>query len=229
MSCLLPAAAPISHRSPQAHRRLKPPPTHTGPESGIINPETPNSETQANNGNSPADIKCREGVMLYHGKKYSQAAEKYKEALALDHGHVGCLNAFALLLCETGNHQGCCELYQRALHFSPSSTDTLFNFAAYQQIKAKNLLLSEGMYVKALSIEPKQVNCLFNLAALYNEKKEYDTCLETYKRILRIKPDHVDSMCNSGQLLQSVFNVSCGVCSVARMRDVEGGARLLAC
>jgi tetratricopeptide (TPR) repeat protein len=169
----------------------------------------------ANPGNSPADIKCKEGVMLYHAKKYSQAAEKYKEVLALDQGHVGCLNAFALLLSQTGNHQGCCEMYQRALQLSPSSTDTLFNYAAYKQLMVGDLVTSEKMYMKALSIEPKQTNCLFNLASLYNDKGNYDACLETYKRILRIKPDHVDSMCNSGQLLQSVFNVS-EHCSIAR-------------
>ena len=160
----------------------------------------------ATHGNTPSDKLCREGVQHFREQRVQEAEAKFKESLAIDKNHLGSLNALALLRCEQEDHVSTKELYTRALAAFPDHPETLFNFAAYNQLRLGDTTLCEKLYLRALDVEPKQVNCLFNLAALYNSKQEFVKCFDTYKKILRIEPRHVDSMCNCGQLLQATFN-----------------------
>jgi len=99
------------------------------------------------------------------------AAEHYEKVLSLEPGHVGALNALAVIHAQQGRSDQAIALFARARQLAPGAAH-IYNNAGYTLMRAGRLEEAEPALKRALELDPHSVPTRQNLALLASAQAE---------------------------------------------------------
>jgi len=99
------------------------------------------------------------------------AAEHYEKVLSLEPGHVGALNALAVIQAQQGHSDQAIALFARARQLAPGAAH-IYNNAGYALMRAGRLEEAEPALKRALELDPHSVPTRQNLALLAKAQAE---------------------------------------------------------
>ncbi len=125
-------------------------------------------------------------------KKYKEASEHYKKALAAQPENAHLLNGFASCLYELGNTKTASSHYKKSLKLEPDNIDFNFNYAEFLY-KEGELKEATKLFEKILTQEPEDIETLKYLAECL-EEVDTKKSLEFFQKIIKIEPDNIDAL-----------------------------------
>ena len=119
-----------------------------------------------------------------------EAVIEYSEALRIDPGNADDLNSRGFSLARTGAHDRAIADFDEALRLKPDQPDALRNRGWTYWLKG-DLDRSLANFDEALkAASPDDVDLLVNYGGVLDDKGEHDRAIETYSKILVLKPDN---------------------------------------
>lgn len=125
----------------------------------------------------------------YKLNNLKSAEEDYLKAFELDNYNPETLIEYAIFLGQTGEYLKSAEQFSKALELEPDNLDLLINKAYVLQL-AKHDNEASLIWKDILEKDGYNKIALFNLARLYQEKEEYDSAIDLYKKLISIENEN---------------------------------------
>jgi len=120
---------------------------------------------------SPGDALFAAGRSAHAGGQLSLAAQRYETLLATQPGHVGALNALAVVYAQRERTSEAFELFARAIELAPGSAH-IHNNAGYALLRAGRLDEAELSLKRAQNLDALSLPTQQNLALLAKARAE---------------------------------------------------------
>jgi protein O-GlcNAc transferase len=131
--------------------------------------------------------------------RLAEADRMYREILAIDPKHAGCLHLLGVMAHQTGRNDVALRLIGRALALDPKLAEGHVNFA--------NVLKDQGRleqaiahYRRALALRPTDGEVHYAIAVALQQRGELDNAARHYERALAIRPDIPEAQLNLGAI-----------------------------
>lgn len=129
-----------------------------------------------------------EAIDQYEKKRYNEALEANKQALAQAPRNSQILNNMANCFFKLGKLEDAVTNWKKALEVSPKSAKICNNLGiAYYQMDENDKAID--YYKKAILFEPQFPDPYYNLASVYGFKGLFQDALEYYRKFLEFKPE----------------------------------------
>lgn len=133
-----------------------------------------------------------------YSKDYEGAMFNVKQAILLDKLNPTAYFLRGWALKEQGDTINAVKDYQKAIELKPD-----YEFA-YEELGLLYAIKGDPLAVEylnsAININAKNYNAMYSLALFYQDNGAIAKALETYQKLLEIKPDHADALHNVGYI-----------------------------
>ena len=125
-------------------------------------------------------------------KKFNEASEHYKKALAEQPKNARLLNSFAACLYELDDSKTASSHYKKSLELEPDNIDFNFNYAEFLY-KEGAFKEATKLFEKIIAQEPEDIESLKYLADCL-EEEDTKKSLDLFQKIIKIDPDNIDAL-----------------------------------
>jgi Tfp pilus assembly protein PilF len=189
----LPAAVKPDKEKPKPPADDKKKPTEARkpepkPEAKPTEPPGPTVTPGAVSTTKTAEEFYNEAIDLYEKRRYSQALEANRAALAQAPRNSEILNNLANCLFKMGKVEEAVTNWKKALEIAPKSAKICNNLGiAYYQMDQNDRAIE--FYQKAILFEPQFADAYYNLASVFGFKGRFKEALDYYRKFLEFTPD----------------------------------------
>jgi tetratricopeptide (TPR) repeat protein len=143
---------------------------------------------------SVADL-IKQGISLNNQKKYTEASDSYKAALALEPDNVQANYQMAFTLFSAGKNAEALPFIEKAT----KGTNTKFTAAAYSLMGSiyqgtGQLLNAVAAYQNAIKADVSNQRIYYNLGIAYFKNKQYDDAQTTFEQAIKIDANDAGSV-----------------------------------
>lgn len=138
-----------------------------------------------------------------------EAAQLYRQMLAIDPQHADCLHLLGMVLFQSGEHDRAVELIRKAIALHPTAASYQSNLGNVLQSQGK-IHEAEVCYRRALEIKPDQAEVHLHLGHLLKAQGEFDAGLACYQQALALKPQLTEARVAEAMTLLLQGNYSDG-------------------
>lgn len=142
-------------------------------------------------------------VSRHREGRFADAAEVYRQILAVVPDHVDALHFLGVAEHQGGQPQAALELLDRALALAPDHADALSNRGNVHR-SLYHLDAAEADYRRALELRPDDAITLGNLGTVLRARGDFEGAIAAFRRVLERKPDHASTWQNLGGTLESL-------------------------
>lgn len=136
----------------------------------------------------------RLGGTYVFDKKYEEAIEVYRQAIALKPDYVAAYVDLALVYESQGDLAGAIAVYEPIFPLIQNEPDILFNLGRlfYNRGEKGDINRAEEVWLRVVALAPNHSNALYSLGLLYEQKGERRRAREYIERVLVLNPDNED-------------------------------------
>jgi Flp pilus assembly protein TadD len=138
--------------------------------------------------------------LLTNRKRYDEAEQCYRHALALEPAHAGAHCNLGVLLAARSQHDEAERMYRRAIELAPSSADAYTNLGLLLATCDRDEE-AERLHRQALALEPESSAIWTNLANLLVKLGRNGEAEQSYKQAIALDPTSPIARTNLGALL----------------------------
>ena len=143
----------------------------------------------------------KEGDALYKSQKYTEAINKYTQALKLDSNDYVTYLKLGNMYKAQKNATKSSEAYQNAIKINPKYTDAWFNLGLVYA-ETSNYSDCQKCFQKVIALDPTYLYAYYALAMAYESDKKYPEAIENYEKFLSLNKD-----AKAAQVVQNKLNV----------------------
>lgn len=149
---------------------------------------------------TPSELE-RQGDQLRAQKRYLDAADYYKAALAKE-PNASRNNKLGMDYLFMQRDKEADKCFEQALHIDKNSAEALNNRGFVEQMK-KEYGKASKYYLKALAIRPNSPTFHYNLASVYFMRHKYDEAAAQYRTAYQLDPDIFNRVSRVGIIAQT--------------------------
>lgn len=139
------------------------------------------------------------GMAIAAQGRHGEAAEFYREAIALDPGRATAHNNLGNALRECGNPVEALEAYGKAVALDPGYADAFNNMGlVFEELGHGDEAMSA--YSQVLALKPDHAGAFNNLGNVLTGRGDLGRAITCYERALAIRPDYAEAHFNLGNL-----------------------------
>jgi len=148
----------------------------------------------AQDGNNAADL-VKQGIQLNDQGKYSEAIEKYKEALKIDSGSAQANYQMGFLLLAAGKGNQAIPYAEKAIKGNGSVTLIAASYVLLGSIYDEDHQTQKAIdtYKEGIKINPSFQGLHFNLGITYSRNKQYAEAEAEAIEAIKLDPKHASS------------------------------------
>ncbi len=144
--------------------------------------------------------------------RLDEAALHYRDALALDAGHVESLLGLGAVQAARGLFGEARQCYSRAIALRPDIAGAHYNLGRANE-DAGDLAEAAKCYRRALSIDPAQPHAWLNLGSVIAGLGDAAGAVEAFRRALALRPDYAAAHNNLGTVLLGLGDLDGAIAS----------------
>lgn len=169
---------------------------------------------------SAADLAFQRGVEFHGRGMLEEAAGSYREALAIDDGHIAALINLGSIHFSCRDFAGAAEKYERALARDPSNVVATSNLGAalsgLGQIPA-----AIERHAAAIMIDPSNAAAFNNYADCLNTADRHELALEMATKALALRPDYAEAYCNLGHAFYALGRPKDAIAAFRKASEIK--------
>lgn len=148
----------------------------------------------------PKNIDCLLKLAQLHHylKRYDDEVELLGQVLDLDKRNAQAYFMRGMVGKETGDTAKAMQNMQLAVQMDPDYYNAYIQMGVIAAAQKSPAAID--YYRNALKIQPASIEALYDLGMYYQDAKQYDLALNTYKSIVMINPMHFDAHFNMGAI-----------------------------
>jgi protein O-GlcNAc transferase len=128
------------------------------------------------------------GTVLRQQGKLEEAAQTYRQAIAIDPNCAEAYNNLGSTLDSQGKFKDAIAFYEKAISIQPDSAGVYNNLGnTYQE--QNELELAIAAYANAIAINPNLAEAHYNLGNIFHSQGKLEAAIESYQQTLRCNPD----------------------------------------
>jgi tetratricopeptide (TPR) repeat protein len=158
--------------------------------------------------------------LLHKVRRYPEAEEEYRKALALDPDNLEALTNLGTLVSDLGRSEESLALYDRALHVRPDDPAVLNNRGNALRSLGR-VAEAEQAIRRALVLDPEYANAYSNLAAVLVDTGRAAEAIPIFRRALEIDPELAAGYSNLGNAYFAVGDVENALATYERALEIE--------
>jgi len=145
----------------------------------------------------------QQGLAFHQQGKFSQAQERYEQALAIQKNHFDALQLLGALFTQTQQFNKALDFLTQASQTNPNHAPCFYNcgVALHELKRLDEALVS---YDKAIGIKGDYAEAYSNRGNVLKELKRLEEALVSYDKAISIKPDNAEAYSNRGIALQEL-------------------------
>jgi tetratricopeptide (TPR) repeat protein len=166
-----------------------------------------------------------EALALHKVDRLAEAERIYKQILATEPTHVGCLHLLGVISDQRGNHAMAVSHIESALKINPDNIFALISHGnALHALKRFDEALASCD--RAIALLPDFAEAHYNRGNALHAMKRFEEALASYDHALMLRPDYADAYSNRGNALNALKRFEEALASydralVARPDDAE--------
>ena len=150
------------------------------------------------------------GIIYYKICEYNLAVKYYKSAIHIDPNFNDTYFNLASVFERLEKYESCIKYYILANKKNPKDKKTLSKIReTFKKLNRKNDAVF--YFEDALGKNPNCLNVMYNLALCYKDNLEYNSSAELLKKIIHMKPSHVDAHLHLGQIYILISSLNSGL------------------
>ncbi len=141
------------------------------------------------------------GFSLQNQRRLPEAAESYRQAIALKPANTQAMNNLGAVLQDMGKIDEAVAIYRSALAINPGHIDVLTNLATALELLGR-FEDSEAAAREAIERAPENVTAWVALGIALKDRKEFEHAEQAFLKALSIAPNHHEGWNNYGVMLK---------------------------
>ncbi|NJK48954.1 tetratricopeptide repeat protein [Candidatus Gracilibacteria bacterium] len=150
--------------------------------------ETETEQNSSENQDNKIAIIVNLGTVLRQQGKLEEAAQTYRQAIALDSNCAEAYNNLGSTLDSQGKFKDAIAAYEKAIAINPNSAGVYNNLGNALQ-EQNELEKAIAAYEKAIAINPDLAEAHYNLGNIFHSQGKLEAAIESYQQTLRCNPD----------------------------------------
>jgi tetratricopeptide (TPR) repeat protein len=143
--------------------------------------------------------KVQQALQLHRAGDLDQAAEIYRQILAIDARHADSLHLLGMIEHQCGHHDSAIEMIGRAIAISPNQPAYHSNLGTIFQAQGK-LDQAAQCFRAALALKPDLAEVHSNLGNILQNQGKLEEAAACHERALALKPDFAEAWSNLGNV-----------------------------
>ncbi len=131
---------------------------------------------------------------------FAQAADAYRQVVALDPGHVEAYFYLGNTCLALGDGPGAVAAFRETVRLRPNYRQAHVNLGALLELQ-HDYAAAEKSFREALRLDPHDAELHYNLGNVLQEQGRFEEAAGTYRQALVLRPNIADSHCNLGNAL----------------------------
>ena len=163
----------------------------------------------------PAKEHFGEAVRLQGGGWLGEAADRYRQALAIRPDYVEAHNNLGSTLRAQGRLDEALACYERALRLRPGHPNIYNNLGVTLKALGRNEE-AIGCYQRALAARPDFADAHYNLGNALQAEGRLDAAIASFERAVALRPDHAEGHSNLAAALVAIGRIDAAIVSYER-------------
>jgi tetratricopeptide (TPR) repeat protein len=144
-----------------------------------------------------------EALALHQIGRLEEAERIYKQVLATEPMHVGCLHLLGVISDQRGNHAAAVRQIESALKINPYNVFALISRGnALQAMRRFDEALASCD--RAIAVRSDYIEAHYNRGNALHEMKRFEEAVASYDRALTLRPDYAEAHSNRGNALHAL-------------------------
>lgn len=165
------------------------------------------------------------GTLWNRAKKWDEAEQALRTALALHPGYARALNSLGICLSHQDRFDESFDQFRKAVAFRPSYAEAYMNWGLVLKTQG-DVERALDRYHRALQADPDYLPAHVQLGKFYVGQKQYEAAEPHYRQVARLKPRDAAAHLNLGLLQMKMNQPARAAAQFQRALELDPGNRI---
>jgi tetratricopeptide (TPR) repeat protein len=153
-------------------------------------------------------------------REFSEAADFYRQALAIDADSVDAIEGLAIVLFSAGDLPAAIEQFQRLTQLQPMEARHYVNLGAIHNRQGQHQLAVDVLR-KAISRDRRCADAYYNLGVAQRKLNQASMAVSAYKEAIRLDPELAEAYQNLGNLYSEMGNLQLSIANFRKALEIR--------